>query len=817
MIFCDSVRRLLCVFFCLAVSVPIGMQAQQKSLVNLSGYITDAQTGESLIGATVYHEVSKQGTISNNAGYYSLGLPSGNQRIRFSYVGYATVDTLLQLGTSTQVDIRLFPQQELQEVVVTGDKRSEFSSLETGRTRLSVKELQRMPTFLGEPDLIKYAQLQPGIARGYEGFSGLVVRGGNVDENLYLVDGNPLYNVNHLLGLFSTFNPDAVKTANIYKGSFPARFGGRLSSVLDVRTKDGNMKEHHGGISIGLISSRLSMEGPLYKDRTSYSVSLRRTYLDLLLVPWMKYEQMRKAQRKREQDGQESASAEGGYYFYDANIKLNHKFNDKHRVYLTLYGGDDVFYADVKSPMYKRGPSETSLLVGESKFYSHLKWGNKLASLGWNWVVTPHLFAHTTASYSSYLSDISVRLKTSAIEDGKTYTERGIDYRLDSGIKDYSLSTDLEFLRWNSHYIRFGGSFRQHFFRPNVESMNTKGVEWGHSKKGFLGLTRGKEVGAREYAFYAEDEMTLSPGLSVNIGGRLSLLDVEDKIYHSIEPRASLRQELTPNWSIKASYAEMSQYVHLLQGNILTLPTDLWVPSTKRIPPMRSRQGSLGLYWQRGKYEASLEGYYKQMTNLLAYRDGESVILSQSDWQDRVALGEGRAYGAELLLRKNEGRLSGWISYTLSWADRIYPNGEVNLGNRYPDRFDNRHRFNVALIYQLSPNVDFSAVWCYSTGNKITIPMQEYVDAEGRVKEYLYERNNYSMPDYHRLDLSLNLYRPKRNGHMIIWNFSVYNAYFHHNSFMIGSVDRNGPNGNLTVRSISPFLFIPSASFTYKF
>ncbi|GAD04348.1 tonB-dependent receptor [Porphyromonas crevioricanis JCM 15906] len=806
---------LFCLLLFLLLFAPFGSLAQQRGKVSLSGYISDAQTGETLIGATIFHQASATGTVSNNAGFYSLGLTPGEVRISFSYVGYAPVDTTISLNANLQLDIRLFPGKELQEVVVTGDKRTEFAGLETGRTRLSMEDLSRTPSFVGETDLIKYAQLLPGIARGYEGFSGLVVRGGNEDENLYLIDGNPLYSVNHLGGLFSTFNPDAVKTASIYKGSFPARFGGRLSSVLDVHTKDGHMKEYHGLMSIGLISSRANFEGPIIRNRTSFSVAVRRTYADLI-------QRLFPLERKQEtgKSGDllvTNTEVSNLYYFYDFNVKINHKINNSHRLFLTIYRGDDVFTTeDINSESYHKpnGNKAQSAYTREERFSSLFKWGNQLAALGWNWVLSPDLFAHTTASYSHYRSDLSMNMKTKS-KDGDNQTSSSLDYSLDSGIKDLRLTSDFEFRRWSRQYIRFGGGISQHFFYPNVEKIQTLGFQ-DMENAPLLGLKRGERIDAREYSFYAEDEIILTHSLSANIGGRLSLLSVKDKLYFSPEPRLSLRQQMSDNWSIKASYAEMSQYARLLQGGFLSMPTDLWVPSTDRIPPMRSYQGSLGLYWQKNSYEASLEGYYKYMSNFLAYRDGDGVFLGQGDWRDRVALGNGRAYGAELLLRKNTGRLSGWLSYTLSWADRIFPGKEVNLGNRYFDKFDNRHRFNACLIYKLSPKVDLSAVWVFSSGNRVTIPVQEYIDINGNVQQYIRERNNFKMPDYHRLDLGLNIYRPKASGRMGIWNISVYNAYQHHNSFLILKV-KKGDDGKVKAVSISPFIFNLSVSYTFKF
>ncbi|MDO4770951.1 TonB-dependent receptor [Porphyromonas sp.] len=779
----------------------------------ISGYITDATSKETLIGANIYDISSNAGTSSNNFGFYSIKVPIGEVHLRFNYVGYVVKDTTLFVEKSTRLNIELSEASTaLSEVMIVGNRQSEVKGMDTGRIKMSMEDLNRTPAILGEADLIKYAQLLPGVARGQEGFSGLIVRGGGQDENLYLIDGNPMYNVNHLFGLFSAFNPDAIKTSTLYKGSFPARFGGRLSSVLDVRMKDGDMEKFSGTASIGLVSSRLNLEGPIKKGKTSYNISLRRTYLDLL---------MKAAYHFSNKSAKESASnyysqEMPGYYFYDANFKLNHKFDDRNRVFLSLYMGNDVL--DFQSKDYQTTEGGYShFLTAETS--SLAKWGSKLASLGWTHVFSSNLFANTNLYYGEYAASIAANDHNYQLsKSGQSELTLGFEYDITSGIRDFGVRSDFDWTPSNKHYVRFGANLIRHNFRPNIETRNLSGVDIKKEDKGLAKSTKGEPISANELSLYAEDEIQWSDRFSTNIGLHASVINVEGKTYYSAQPRLSARYEILPNLSAKASYAEMNQYVHLLQTTVISLPTDMWVPVTKKVRPMHSRQTALGLYWDNGAYEVSMEGYYKSLNNLIAYKDGATAFLSEIDWQERVAAGTGRAYGFEWLLRKSQGKFTGWIAYTLSWTDRLFKNGEVNRGRRFPDKYDNRHKLNIVGMYRLGKNVELSAAWTYSSGNRMTIQQEQYIDIDHHVNSFIDQRNNYALPAYHRLDLGLNIYRPKKNGNMGIWNISVYNAYMQHNSFMV-SLDEMpaGPRSRAVIRSVSVFPIIPSVSYTYKF
>lgn len=811
-------RNTIFLLLFLLVSLPSYAQSER---VTLAGYVTDSQTKESLIGVTVQDLTNSSGTVTNNFGYYSLSVPKDMPiRVRFSCIGYATKDTIITISTpALLLDIAVEEQGDmLAEVTVIGSHTSEVRSLETGRVKMLGSDIQKVPSFMGENDIIKYVQLLPGVAQGTEGFSGPVVRGGNIDENLYLLDGNPLYNVNHLGGLFSTFNSDAIKSANFYKGSFPARFGGRLSSVLDVRMKDGDMQEYHGTFSLGLISSKLHLEGPIWKGRTSFSLSLRRTYMDLLVKGAIA------AMKEENQLDDSSSNIVPSYYFYDMNAKVNHIFSEKDRLFLSFYLGQDRL-------SFRSQESHTSRYDAEQIRNSHdvrlgINWGNMLLSLGWNHIFSPTLFANTTLYYGQYGSLIGIKVddRSEDLVRQKVLSKFGFNFKFTSGIRDIGLRSDFEWQPNNYHFARFGVDAITHQFLPSVEDMDIDSTEEDLSQFVPQLQKRRKEeiIRSTEVAVYGEDEWKISESLSANFGVRSSILGVENKFYFSLEPRVSVNYRFHPTTSLKGSYAEMTQYVHLLQSTAFSLPTDLWVPVTSKIKPMRSRQAVLGLYWESGGYEASVEGYYKWLHNQIAYKDGAMMISSEENWQDRVAIGEGRAYGTEILLRKTQGKLSGWISYTLSWSDRIFPGGEVNNGFRFWDKYDNRHRVNIVAQYNFGRRADISASWVLSSGNRMSLQTEQMLDLDGNVKPFVEQRNNFQLPMYHRLNLSLNFYRYGRKGQQHIWNISVYNAYNQHNSFLVSLEDEYDEKkqqftGKQSIRSVALFPIIPSVTYTFKF
>ena len=792
--------------------------AQDVKQVTVSGYVYDSISRETLIGANIYHHDLRRGAVSNSYGFYSISLPPGETTMAVSYVGYAPHEKQMTLRKDTVVHW-LLETAELQEVTVEARRNAPVAHTQLGAVSLPPALVRSLPAILGEVDLVKVLQQTPGVSAGTEGFSGLYVRGGNKDENLYLIDGNPVYDVNHLFGFFSTFNADALKSADFYKGSFPARFGGRLSSVVDIRMKDGDMQEYHGLFTLGLVSSKLQLEGPLIRNRASFSVAVRRTYLDVLTTPalWIANAQM------------EGEKNHGGYYFYDLNAKLNYKFSDRSRIYLNAYSGEDALRIRQEWAMYADSRSENG---------ARWNWGNRLASLNWNYVFTPQLFANISVLYSHFHSRIRLYEWEKNMTEGQTVGQRSMDRRYHSGIEDVGFRTDFDWTPHPNHYIRFGSNYLFHTFRPEengtTASYSHDGVAAGDTLR-----FRNDPVRAHEGSVYVEDDFSLSARLKVNAGLHLSVFRVEGKTYAGLQPRVSARFLFDENLSAKAAYARMQQYVHLLSASTVSLPSDLWVPVTKNIRPMHANQYSAGLFYNLNRtYDFSIEAYYKTMEHLIEYRDDASLMSSVVGWQDRVASGTGTARGLELMVQRTAGRLTGWAGYGLSWTDRRFPGGEINGGQRYPAKYDNRHKINLAANYKLNDKIELNGGWTYYSGNRMTAALEHYEMPSLLPGERLPDagaypypnetphygaRNNYRMSDYHRLDIGVNIYRPKKKGRMAIWNLGVYNAYCRLNPMLAwpGEKTVTDAQGQSQVKAImteySLFPVIPSFSYTYKF
>lgn len=810
--------------------------------ITISGFIHDAASRETLIAANVFDMRSRKGAVSNNFGFFSLTLPPQVVSLRASYVGYETAELALTAHQDTVVHFFLQPSSLLQEVVIEGKQTLPLQNLESGKMTLNAQTLQTLPSFLGEKDVIKALQLMPGVAAGTEGVAGMYVRGGNLDENLYLVDGNPLYHVNHLGGIFSTFNPEAVKTMDFYKGNFPARYGGRLSSVVDVRMNDGDMQKFSGTASIGLISSRFNIQGPIIKDRTSFTVSLRRTYLDLLARPTLYF--LSKQQEKESPNNHQKFDV--GYYFYDFNAKINHKFSDKSRIFLSIYDGKDKFFFNHRR-QESRNQNITHASSAEAQAYNDdinqqsnfdMGWGTRMASLNWAYAINNRLFSNATLVYSRYSSDIAAvvnqeRKFTVSDENSdnkKTHHSKIFTKAIyGSGITDMGYRLDFDYTPVHNHAIRFGTSLLHHAFRPE-ESKAMARAEDGEKLNGDTITFANEKIGVKELSLYVEDEMSLGQRLKMNAGVHFSGFFVQGKSYLSAQPRVSAQYFLSDDWSVKAAYGKMNQYVHLLQNSHINLPTDLWVPITKNIKPLESHQISAGVFGRLHGFHLSLEGYYKSSKNQVEYKEGAEIMSSNLNWQERVTQGLGKSYGMELMAQKTFGKTSGWLGYTLSWAERHFPNGDINKGNPYPAKYDNRHKINIMLSHKFNKKFDVSATWVYATGNWTTLSTQKTVDADGFERPYYDKRNNFKMPSYQRLDLSFNYYRHKKNGRMGIWNLSVYNAYAHHNTFLVipereeirtpveGSDNAwTVTQGKPIYKSLAIFPIIPTISYTYKF
>jgi len=754
----------------------------QKEVYTLSGYVSDLQSGEKLINANVYDPVTLQGTVSNVYGFYSLSLPKGNYQITFSYVGFANQVVKVDLSKDQVLNINLDSSESIDEVTVVGSAtNNKLQETQMSKEILTMETVKSLPAFMGEVDIIKTLQLLPGIQSGAEGSSGLYVRGGGPDQNLILLDGVPVYNANHLFGFFSVFNADAIKNVTLYKGGFPARFGGRLSSVLDIRMKEGNEKEIHGGVQVGLISSKFNLEGPIEPGKTAFHISGRRTYIDALTRPLMPKEE------------------KGGYYFYDLNAKINHKFSDKDRLYLSAYAGRDkaFFTYDFDNAYYNSTTNEES----------DMKWGNITTALRWNHIFNNKLFCNTTLTYSKY--EFLVDFDFEEYQD-KILQDRS-KYRYSSGINDMSAKLEFDWYPNTSNSIKFGFGYTYHDFEPGVEAF----TDWdeGSSK---VDKNGDPNVHANEFSTYIEDDLKITSRLKANLGLHLSGFNVENKFYSSFEPRLSLRYIASDKITLKTAYTKMQQYLHLLSNSTIGLPTDLWLPATGRVKPQVSDQYALGMVYSPKKgYTFSLEGFYKDMENVIAYKEGASFSGVATNWEDKVEVGTGRSYGMELLLKKELGKNTGWIGYTLSRTERKFDN--LNYGDWFPATYDRTHDISATYSYKVSDKFDMGLVWVYGTGNAFTLPTHRIESLEFSNNNWYYDntvpyfekRNDYRMPDYHRMDVSFNFHKQKKHG-VRTWSVSVYNLYNRKNAFFLY------PDGEY-LKQISLFPILPSISYSFKF
>lgn len=777
-----------------------GLYGQKTITVN--GYIMDALSGEKLINANIYSRELMAGTTTNVYGFYSITIPANRKiLLSFTYVGYENQEAEILSDSSFTLDISLTPSKLLQEVVISSSKERPLQdNVQMSRVSIPISQIRAMPALLGEVDVLKALQLLPGVQGGTEGSAGLYVRGGGPDQNLYLLDGVPVYNVNHLAGFFSTFNADAISNVDLYKGGFPARFGGRLSSVVDIRMKEGNKTKFSGEGGIGLLSAKLLLEGPFKKGKGSYIVSGRRTYLDVLMAPLI----------KSASGGEEK----GGYFFYDLNAKANYKISAQDHIYLSGYFGKDKLH------------SRSSNKSEGNSFSNDLFWGNLTGVFRWNRIFTPKIFGNLSASYSSY--DFNTELIST--DEKQDYTNTS-SLKLFSGIRDLSVRYDLDYLPNSRHTVRSGISITHQTFRPTTNSFQAKSGPEEEATSVTVGedIIKGLTLDA-----YAEDEVAISSRFKVNTGLRLSAFSVQNSFYTGLQPRLSARYMLGQNYSLKASYVNMQQFINLLSFDGIGLPTDLWVPVTDRLKPQRSHQLAVGLSGTlKTGYELSFETYYKDMRNVIDYKDGSSYMFSSGGYEDNVEMGRGLAYGGEAMLQKKEGRLQGMVSYTLSWSKRKYET--INHGEWFFNRFDRRHDLKIAAVYRLSPRVELSGAWLYNTGAWATLPVTQYpglppANYPGNTyrdawhyyyfgyNDYIPKRNNYRMDDYHRLDLGLKVTRQKKR-HERSWAFGAYNLYGRKNPFFFFP-EQNGPSESetQTLRQFSLFGFpVPYVTYTFKF
>lgn len=769
---------------------------KKLSSYTLSGYVYQ-ENGETVINATVWDITSHTGTLTNEHGFYSLTLSEGTHKIRFSHIGSGELLEEITLKGNKTKNIWLKSDYRIEEVVVTADLNSPLYTTQTGKVSLTAKDFVNGNNFMSSPDVVKKLQSLSGVASGTELISGLYVHGGNNDENLFLLDGTPLYQVNHAGGLFSAFNTDIIKNIDFYKSGFPARYGGRLSSVVDVRTNDGNLKKYRGSFTLGLLEGRIQFEGPIVKNRTSFNVALRRTWMDLLTAPALA---IINSSRRNKQNLR--------YAFHDFNAKVTHIFSEKSRADISLYSGNDLFKFRHKEYLFDPEPTNVD------KF--SLQWGNFTASANWKYIFSHKMFANITGVYTHNQSNFNYlsEERLGYIEGTKGAIVK--EQRNRSTIHDFGYRMEFDYRPnvWN--HIRFGSNYMHHLFVPqNYYS------KYDDASQNALTNQISSRYRSNEFTLYAEDELSVGKRVKLNGGIHYTLFGISGTKYHSIEPRAAINLRLCDNASLKVSYTEMSQFMHQLSATYLNLPTDYWVPSTAHITPMKSRQWAAGVYG-RLPYGIrwSLEGFYKTMDNLIEY-DGSSGVLNPTAdrWENEVRTGKRKAYGMETDVSYSNGKTSVDASYTLSWSKRYFPDFYPAW---YPDKFDNRHKFSVSISHKFNDRIDAYASWNYRSGNRITLPSQQ-VDApvipgvEKTNEEMLvYEMpNNVSLPAYHRLDVGINFRKTTKRGFERIWNVSLYNAYCRMNPLYV-TVQQN-PDGTFVGKAHGVFPVIPSFSYTLKF
>lgn len=789
--------------------------AVQAQRFTISGYISDANSGERLPNANLFEKNTLQGTSANSYGFFSISLPAGEHTLVTSYVGYASQEFPIKLSGDLTLNIELEANTgQLDEITVVGNQQNKVEETQMSMIDLPVQKLQKVPVIMGEADVLKVIQLLPGVQGGTEGTSGIYVRGGGPDQNLFLLDGVPVYNAGHLLGFFSVFNPDAIKTVKLYKGGFPSRYGGRLSSVVDISMKDGNMKELKGDFSIGLISSKLTLEGPIIKDKTSFMVSARRTYVDVLAKPVIAFF-----------NKTEDTNVKAGAYFHDYNLKLNHIFSERSRLYWSGYHGRDQGYGGDE---YDNGWGNNEVTREYTDQFG-LGWGNTISSLRWNYLISPKLFSNTTVTYSHYNFDMEYLYRTEDVVEDKKEEEY---FNYSSGIRDLTAKADFDYFASPKHAIKFGLAYTNHYFTPGVTTVKLEDTMYEEAS---IDTTFGnRNIRANELAAYIEDDITIGAKLKLNAGLHLSTFIVDNETFVRPQPRLSLRYKGGENWSVKSSYSRMAQHVHLLTTSGINLPTDLWVPVTKRFEPPISDQVALGtaINFNHG-LNFTLEGFYKSMTNLIEYKDGASFMGSGTNWEDKVEKGRGWSYGIEAMLEKTVGKTTGWIGYTWSKTERKFPN--INYGQTFPAKYDRRHDVSIVLTHKFNDRFDIGATWVYGSGNTATVGFSHYPVApipnswgSGSKLRHYSTRNNYRLPAYQRMDVGMNFHKQKKHG-IRTWSISAYNAYNQKNPFIIyWKEDYNNPviieDGNYSYYTyekklvkLSIFPIIPSVSYSFKF
>lgn len=782
----------------LLLTITFWFQTLSAQNFSIYGVIKDKSSGELLTGATIWVQKTTQGTSSNKYGFYSITLPKGDYNIQFFFIGYNTQQQLIKVAKDTIINIELdIGLTGLDEITINAKKNDHVSDVEMSSQTLNIKTIKQIPAIMGEVDVLKSLQFLPGIQTTHEGTTNLSIRGGSFDQNLILLDGAPVYNPSHALGFFSTFNPDAISSVKVYKAAFPPEYGGRISSVIDISMKEGNKKGFGGSGGIGLVSSRLTLEGPIIKDSASFIVSGRYSYAGLTANTLGQLGQAIGVWQLRNFNSNNEIS------FFDLNAKMNYKINAKNHLFLSAYTGKDHFYY---------------FSIDDN---SSLDWGNMNGTFRWNHIINKKLFANTMLIFSNYY--YAYILKDNALH-----------YKWSSNLKEFDLKTDFDYYINPNNHLKFGVAVENHFYTPGkIEPRDSRSIITPFS----LGKKRAV-IGSA----YLGNEQRISDKLKINYGVRYSTFfqlgesmvydyltgfTVTDstyygknslvQFYHGLEPRLSVRYMLNDNSSVKASFTKSKQYQHLISNSSVGLPTDVWLPADKYIKPQSSTQYAIGYFKNLfdNRFEFSAEVYYKTMNNIIDYKDNADLLLN-SNIETQILSGKGESYGLELFLRKDIGRFTGWLSYTLSRTSKIITG--INNGNWYPARYDKRNNLSAILNYKLNTKWSVTTTFRYSSGGFITVP-EGVFNFQGVAFNYYTSRNGYQLPAYHRLDLSFNYKQRQKPDSKIAgeWNFGIYNVYDQKNVFSLFIKQGRGNFDSTKAYKMYLYGIIPFVSYNFKF
>ncbi|WP_430973462.1 TonB-dependent receptor [Sunxiuqinia rutila] len=788
------------VFFLLIIGPIVHVSAQKT--ITISGFVRDSISAENLYHATIFDNNTKQGALSNAFGFYSLSVPTGKVQLQVSFVGYKEQRLAFDIQSDTTINFQLHTKNDLQEVTVKAKALSSKPAF-AGHEQIDMQTVKALPAFAGEQDVLKSLTVLPGVQQGHEGSAGIFVRGGSPDQNLILLDGVPIYNATHLFGFVSVFTPEALQSVDFYKGGFPARYGGRLSSVVDVRMKEGNKNHTETDITIGPITSKLTHQGPIKKNKSSYLISARRTLLDLFITSIAKISQM-----------SNNEVVVPSLNLYDLNAKFNFELNDRNHLYVSLYGGGDLLSSDFKDNYSYEG--------GETKQNSKvkLKWGNRIGALRWTSQLGNRLYLNTTLSSGSFRYTIHNKYDQTVTKNGdKEKIWSDIEY------KTRVNNNKIQFLfDWYlpKNKIQFGTSAELNSYLPGeqeIERHDGQNTQRGNG-----------EVNNKALALFMDDQLNIGDKLTVHGGLRLDLYDLGGKWHSYITPRANAKWVVYKNLSLFLSYDQMVQPLHLLTNSSVGLPSDIWVPATEDVKPETSQQITFGSYLKfNNKFSYKFDSYFKTMDGVINYKAGNSFMDIYDNWEELVETGVGEAWGFENSWNYKTSRLNAWVNYTLSWNNRKFES--INEGKAFPFKFDRRHDINLGYVYNLTDNIEFSAVWTYQTGMASTIPVLDYqaagpidywlsdfvtgIDIEDTHRiQYFEEYNNYRLPAFHHLDLGITFKKQKGNLYRE-WKLGVYNAYARKNAYMY--YPQTSPTGETKYKQICIFPFIPSISYHLKF